>query len=82
MTKRTYNPDDYAPETQAAMREILISKFDPSNYNQNELTHISYIADAIERAVATAKQVTEEKVRAACAAVAEAHLNNPKPEAQ
>lgn len=76
MSKRTYKPDDYALETQAAMKEILISKFDPSNYNQNELTHISYIADAIEKAVLSAKQVTEDKVRAGCAAVADSHLKN------
>ena len=82
MTKRTYNPDDYEPETQAAMKEILGSQFDSSDWCRIDLFHITDLADIIEKAVKKAKQVTEERVRAACAAVAEAHLANPNREVQ
>jgi len=80
MPKRTYNPEDYSPETQAAMKEILGSQFDSSDWHRKDLLHVTDIADAIEKAVKKAKQVTEDKVRAACASVAEAHLNNSKTE--
>ena len=78
MTKRTYNPEDYSPETQAAMKEILGSGFDWGEWRQYELDYVAEIAQAIEKAVMEAKKVTEDEVRAACAAVAEAHLSNKK----
>lgn len=80
MTKRTYNPGDYSPETQAAMKEILGPQFDSSDWHRKDLLHVTDIADAIEKAVKMAKQVTEEEVRSGCAAVAVAHLNNSKTE--
>ena len=76
---KTYNPEDYEPETQAAMKEILGRHF---NWGQWLPPDILDFAGIIEKAVLATKQVTEEKVRAGCAAVAEAHLNNPKPEEQ
>ena len=82
MTKRTYNPDDYEPETQAAMNEILGPQFDSSDWHRKDLLHVTEVADAIEKAVKKAKQVTEEQVRAGCASVAEAHLTNSKPKEQ
>lgn len=78
MTKRTYNPEDYSPETQAAMKELLPGKPDPGDKLLSN--YIVEIADIIEKAVKKAKQVTEEQVRAGCASAAEAHLTNPKPE--
>ena len=81
MTKRTYNPEDYEPETQGAMKQLL----DRSNecYSGDWVgVNIPRAADIIERAVLESKKVTEEKVRAACAAVAEVHLTNPKPESE
>ena len=87
MAKRTYNADDYEPETQAAMNAItdiqgLAILEGPSQGKAGhdfEWLRVE-IADVIEKAVVEAKQVTEEKVRAACTAVAEAHLGNSKPE--
>lgn len=78
MPKRTYTPDDYSTETRAAMKELLAGRSYPGD--QWLSSYIVEIADIIEKAVLDAKRVTEEKVRAACAAVAEAHLTNPKPE--
>lgn len=79
MTPRTYNPEDYSLETQAAMRVIVGLKFDSSNWCRADLLYVTDIADAIEKAVLEAKKVTEEKVRAACAAVAEVYLKgDPK----
>jgi len=83
MPKRTYNPEDYSPETQATMKELLTIRW--SNLTQATMIHppdAPQVADIIEKAVLKAKQVTEDEVRAACAAVAEAHLTNPKPEEQ
>lgn len=77
MTKRTYNPDDYEPETQAVMKELLDPNVDDEQWVAAGTVEM---ADLIEKAVLKAKQVTEEEVRAACAAVAEAHLSNHKPE--
>lgn len=78
MPKRTYTPDDYSPETRGAMKELLAGQSYPGD--QWLSSYIVEIADIIEKAVVTAKQLTEAKVRAACAVVAEAHLNNPKQE--
>ena len=72
---KTYNPEDYSPETREAMKEILGRHF---NWGQWLPPDILDFADIIEKAVLAAKQVTEEKVRAGCAAVAEAHLSNKK----
>ena len=82
MTKRTYKPEDYSPETRAAMKNILaLGLFAPGavfDSDQWVSSDIPDIADIIEKAIVSAKQVTEEKVRAACAAVAEANLSNKK----
>lgn len=74
MTKRTYNPDDYEPETRAAIEQLLDSHLDFLTWLADDITEA---ADIIEKAVLKAKQVTEEEVRAGCAAVAEAHLTKP-----
>lgn len=80
MAKRTYTLDDYSPETQAAVEQIISWHLDAKV--QALSTDRYEVADIIENAVLSAKKVTEEKVRAGCAAVAEAHLNNPKTEKQ
>jgi|GEM_PF-6649495 len=72
MPRRTYTPDDYTPETRAAMKQLLAGKSYPEG--QWLSSYILEVADIIEKAVVTAQKVTEEKIRAACAAVAEAHL--------
>ena len=77
MTKRTYNPENYEPETRAAIKQLLDSQLDFLTWLDDDITEA---ADIIEGAVKKAKQVTEERVRAACAAVAKAHLINPKTE--
>jgi len=72
MTKRTYNSEDYEPETRAAMKDMFLNA---SAWRPRVASDMVEIADIIEKAVVEAKKVTEEKVRAACAAVAEVHLN-------
>lgn len=73
MQKTTYNPENYQPETQAAVKAIIKS------WPGYDLEWFSTVmANIIEEAVVEAKKVTEEKVRAACAAVAEVHLSNQK----
>ena len=72
MPKRTYNPEEYQPETQAAMKEMSDQEFLPCDWFPSDILQF---ADIIEKAVVEAKKVTEDKVRAGCAAVAEAHLN-------
>ena len=72
MTKRTYNPEDYQPETQAAMKEIYLQNLAAFDWTASDQV---LVADIIEKAVLAAKQVTEETVRAGCAAVAEVHLS-------
>ena len=71
MTRRTYNPDDYEPEVQAAVKELRL-RFDPGEWSHDDVIEVADIIKKVAR-------VTEEKVRAACAAVAEAHLANPNP---
>jgi len=80
MTKRTYNPEDYSLETQAAMKELLDPNVDEEQQEPWVTAGTLAMANIIEKAVLKAKQVTEDKVRAACASVAEAHLNNSKTE--
>lgn len=79
MANRTYNPENYEPETRAAIEQLLDSHLNFLTWLADDTTEA---ADIIEKAVLKAKQVTEEKIRAACAAVAEAYLTNPKREDQ
>ena len=72
MPKRTYNPEDYEPEVQEAVRELRLG-FDPGEWSH---TDVIEVAEIIKKAVLAAKEVTEEKLRAGCAAVAEALLTN------
>lgn len=54
MPKRTYNPDDYAPETRAAMKDVLaLGLFAPGAIFDSEewvSPDIPKIADIIEKA--------------------------------
>ena len=79
MTKRTYNPEDYEPETRAVMKELLDPNADDEQWVAAGTVEM---ADLIEKAVKKAKQITEERIRAACASVAEAYSTNPKTEEQ
>ena len=72
MPKRTYIPEDYEPETQTAMTQLLTDALSPEWCSMPDVRGL--IADIIEKAVLEAKKVTQEKVRAGCAAVAEALL--------
>ena len=47
MSKRTYTPEGYEPETQAAMKELLPGKPDPGDKLLS--SYIVEIADIIEK---------------------------------